>query len=157
MHGKTMALWVVALAGITAVTGCDALQKLNVDIPGSAKTDTPAPAPAKPVYQLPFGVKVGGQDARVVGNKDVFARIADPVPANAPVEVVLQTKQVIINAFPCDDKGNAAQGAQPAVVIIKGNKGSLDRTMDKKKLAPGTYVMNVVANSKTSRVWFVVK
>jgi len=29
--------------------------------------------------------------------------------------------------------------------------------MDKKKLAPGTYVMNVVANSQTSRVFFVVK
>jgi hypothetical protein len=149
-----MALWIVALTGIAAAAGCDALKQLNVEAPGVAK---PPPAAEEPVYKLPFGVKVGGQDARIVGSKDVFARIADPVPANASVEVALKTDQVIINAFPVDDKGNAVQGAKPAVVIIKGNKGSLDQTMDKKKLARGTYVMNVVANSATSRVWFVVK
>ena len=100
MYGKTMALWIAVVAGILVLTGCDALNRLNMEVPGAAKPK--APAPAKPVYRLPFGVKVAGQEARVVGNDDVFGRVADPVSADAAVEVALRADQVIINAFPTD-------------------------------------------------------
>ena len=49
------------------------------------------------------------------------------------------------------------EGAPAAVIFAnKVKEVKLDATMDKKKLAPGTYLMNVVANGNTSRVVFTV-
>ncbi|CAN5297823.1 hypothetical protein BH20VER2_BH20VER2_05390 [soil metagenome] len=42
-------------------------------------------------------------------------------------------------------------------MIQGGTKGSLDKTMDAKKLAPGHYVMAVVTEGKTASVFLTVK
>ncbi|MBF0118434.1 MAG: hypothetical protein HQK79_06325 [Desulfobacterales bacterium] len=119
-----------------------------------------APAPSEPIYKLPFGVKMDGQNAVVEKNDETFARIKNPVPANASMvfDVDVKDGQIIINIFKSDDKGNASQ-ENPAIIMgAKGsNKTALNKTMDKRKLAPGTYLMNVVGSGETSRVMFTVK
>ena len=107
---------------------------------------------------LPFGVELGGQTAVASGEAAIFATIKDPVSADAKITVKVETKMVIINVFACDDKGTPVQGAAPAIILINGsNEGSLSSTMDKKPIKTGTYVANIVAAGKTSRVFFKVK
>ncbi len=107
---------------------------------------------------LPFGVKLGGQEAKVSDSKS-YAKIAKPVSSNADLVVDAEADMIIINAFKCDKEGNVKQGEQPAIILIQGSsKTKLSGTMDKKPLEPGTYIMNVVISSKgTSRVMFTVK
>ena len=48
-------------------------------------------------------------------------------------------------------------GAPAAILFVQNtNQVKLDATMDGKKLPAGTYLMNVVAHNKTSRVVFTV-
>ena len=163
------------------------LMKLSLKVPGNETTmektclvpfgQAPASTePTKPIEQksdtekpqestakgeftfLPFGVRVGGQQA-VAENKDAaFARIEKPVSADAEVELATEKGMVIINAFPADDKGNPVEGGQPSVIMTQDDsKLKLNNTMDNKPLAPGKYIMNIVAFGKTARVLFDVK
>lgn len=105
---------------------------------------------------LPFGVKVGGQSAKA--KTAIFATIAKPVAPDAELEVDAKGPMIIVNVFPCDKKGTVKSGAQPEIILLQNtNKINLSNTMSKKKLAPGEYIMNVVAEGKTSRVKFTVK
>ncbi|MEM7396771.1 MAG: hypothetical protein AAF492_30960, partial [Verrucomicrobiota bacterium] len=95
---------------------------------------------------LPFGVTIGKQAAVAKSKQALFGTIENPVAADAALKVDLETKSVIVNIFPCDEKGAPKPGAQPAIILVQGsNAGSLDKTFDKKKLDPGTYIANVVA------------
>lgn len=108
-------------------------------------------------YVLPFNVKVGGQDA-VAGTEKIFAKIAEAVAADAELEVDSKADMIIVNVFPCDAKGQVKTGAAAKIIMLqKTNKIKLDQTMDKTKLTPGNYVMNIVAGGKTARVMFKVK
>ena len=50
------------------------------------------------------------------------------------------------------------KGAQPEIILIQNtNSVTLSSTMSKKKLVPGEYIMNIVADGKTSRVKFTVQ
>jgi hypothetical protein len=105
---------------------------------------------------LPFGVKVGGQSAKA--KTSIFATVAKPVAPDAEMEVDSKAPMIIVNVFPCDKKGTVKSGAQPEVILLQNtNKIKLSNTMSKKKLAPGEYIMNIVAEGKTSRVKFTVK
>ncbi len=108
---------------------------------------------------LPFGVKVGGQDAVLKSKDAAYSTIAKPVAADAELVVDAKADMIIVNVFPCDEKGNVKTGAQPAIILIQGgNTAKLNSTMDKKPLKPGRYIMNVVVTAKgTSRVMFQVK
>ena len=66
---------------------------------------------------------------------------------------------MIINAFACDANGKVANGESAKIIMIKKGENSsrLDKTMSKKKLTAGNYIMNIVAAGKTARVFFVVK
>jgi hypothetical protein len=105
---------------------------------------------------LPFGVKVGGQSAKA--KTEIYATVAKPVTPDAEMEVDSKAPMIIVNVFPCDKKGTVKSGVQPEIILLQNtNKIKLSNTMSKKKLAPGEYIMNVVAEGKTSRVKFTVK
>lgn len=107
-----------------------------------------------PVYA--FKVKVGGQEAAKKDAAAIFAVIEKPVAANAEITVAAQG-QVIVNVVKCDEKGTPVQGAATEILMFQAPKGSLDKTMDGKKLEAGKYLANVVANNATSRIVFDVQ
>ncbi|HAA02792.1 MAG TPA: hypothetical protein DCZ69_16050 [Syntrophobacteraceae bacterium] len=107
---------------------------------------------------LPFPVSLGGQKAVVEKPDAVFAKIAQPVAANAELAVETKENMIIVNIFDSDANGNAKQGVQPLVVIMQGTKKSpINKTMDGKSPAPGYHIMNIVAGGATARVFFSVK
>lgn len=107
---------------------------------------------------LPFPVSIGGQAATYTKGEP-FAKVAKPVKNNAAIEITAKADgMIIINVAKANDKGEPAEGAQPAVILLQNtNKGTLDGTMDKQKLAAGTYLMNVVAEGRTASIVFMVE
>jgi len=110
----------------------------------------------------PFDVKVGGQLAKVEGDPQtaLVAKIADPVKADAKIEVVGEPAMVIINVFPANPDGTvepAASGQAKVIMVQNGTETTLAETMDKSKLSPGVYLANVVYNQGTSRVLFTIE
>ena len=105
----------------------------------------------------PIDVTLGGIKAVAKDGNEIFAQVDKPVAADAVLALEKEVPLLIINAFPCKEDGSVEE-AQPAAVIVAQNvkEVKLDATMDKKKLAPGMYLANVVADSKTSRIVFVV-
>ncbi|NNE90465.1 MAG: hypothetical protein HKN23_02360 [Verrucomicrobiales bacterium] len=114
-----------------------------------------------PIY--PFDVKIGGGIAKLDGSirSAIFARAAKPVKNDAVIEVVgTDPATIFVNVFPCNGKGEITRAAQAEAKVImapNATKFQLDQTMDKTKLGPGTYLMNIVIQAKgTSRVLFEV-
>jgi len=115
-------------------------------------------AEPSPIY--PFKVTIDGKVAEIVGDPTtaIFAKIADPVPADALLEVEGEPGMIIINVFPTNEAGEVVSGAAPAILMAQDTtKIKLDQTMDKSKIAPGLYLANIVYKSGTSRVMFTVK
>lgn len=116
---------------------------------------SPAMTRAEDYSPLPFPVSIGGQAAAIKGDAATatFASIDAPVAANAAVEVDLKADMIICNIVAADEKGTPKEGASPAVLLIQGgNKTTLDKTMGDVKLAPGSYMIAVVAEGKTATV-----
>jgi len=106
---------------------------------------------------LPFPVSLGGQAATYKAGEP-FAKVANPVKNNAAIEVSAKSDMTIINVNKVNEKGEPAAGGQPAVILLQGtNKGTLDQSMDKRKLEPGNYLLSVVAEGKTASVLFKVE
>lgn len=106
---------------------------------------------------LPFGVTLDGHPAVKVS--EVYAIVAEPVPANAQLVADVQADMIIINVFPSDDKANVDSSAQALIIMIQDgtNTTTMDKSMDGRVLEPGTYLMNIVAGGDTARVVFTVK
>ncbi|MEP4076682.1 hypothetical protein [Haloferula sp.] len=113
-------------------------------------------AEERPMF-LPFDITLGGVKAEMKDGNELFAEISKPVTDDAVLALDAEVPMLIVNAFPCDEDGTVQEG-QPAAVIFanKVKEVRLDATIDKKKLKPGKYLANVVANSKTSRIVFQV-
>ncbi len=107
---------------------------------------------------LPFAVKIGGQAAQAKPGSP-FAAIEKAVPADAAIELGTKGADMsIINAVAADEKGTPKPEAAPAVLIIQsGTKTTLDKTMDNQKLAPGSYLVSIVAEGKTASVLLKVQ
>ena len=107
---------------------------------------------------LPFPVSLGGQ-AATYKKGEPFAKVAKPVKNDAAIEVSAKAEgMIIINVNKTDDKGTPAAGTQPAIIILQStNKGTLAGTMDKQKLAPGSYILSVIAEGKTASILFKVE
>jgi hypothetical protein len=106
---------------------------------------------------LPFPVSLGGQ-AATFKKGEAFAKVAKAVKNDAAIDVTAKGNPIIINVNKTDAKGAPAPGASPAIILLQGtNKGSLAGTMDKAKLAPGDYMMSVVADGKTSTILFKIE
>ena len=112
---------------------------------------------AEPPPLYPFDVTLGGQKAAVKNHEDIFAVVAEPVKGDATLSIAEKSPMLIVNAFPCKEDGTVMMDRPAAVIFAQDtNEVKLDQTMDKQKLGPGTYLMNVVAHQKTSRVVFTV-
>jgi hypothetical protein len=124
-----------------------------------ATTFSTRAAETDPITPLPFPVSIGGQAATVKPDSTTnHADIDKPVAANAPLEVGSTSGMIIVNIATANDQGIPAEGATPAIIVIQGgNKTTLDKTMDGKKLAAGNYLMAVVADGKTASVFFKVQ
>jgi len=105
----------------------------------------------------PFDVTLGGTKAEMKDGNGIFAEVSKPVAADAVLSLEKEVPMLIINAFPCKEDGSVEE-SQPAAIIFAQNvkEVKLDATMDKKKLPPGNYLANVVADGKTSRIVFAV-
>jgi hypothetical protein len=113
-------------------------------------------AQAKPAG-YPFDVKIGGQAAVLI--KDWFARIPNPVSADAVIEAVglTVTDTMFINIYKSDSEANAEQ-TNAAIIMVNGtNKAKMNQTVSKQPLVAGTYLANIQVGSETSRVVFTVK
>ncbi|OAI41928.1 hypothetical protein AYO41_01250 [Verrucomicrobia bacterium SCGC AG-212-E04] len=111
-----------------------------------------------PIY--PFQVKVGGQLAFIEGNPQtaIFAKLKEPVGADAEIEILGVPAMIIINVFKVNPDGSVTSSESPKIIMVQnGIKTRLDETMDKSKLPPGLYGMNIVYANVTSRVMFTVK
>jgi len=114
-------------------------------------------ARAEEFSALPFSVTVGGQ-AAVAKADAAFATIEKPVAADAALEVGAKGDMIIVNVVAADEKGTPKEGATPAIIVIQsGNKTTLAKTMDGKKLAPGAYLMAVVAEGKSASVFLKIQ
>lgn len=110
----------------------------------------------RPLF-LPFDITLGGVKAEMKGENDLFAEIPKPVAADAVLALEREVPMLIVNAFPCQEDGTVLQTRTAAVIFAnKVSEVKLDATMDGKKLEPGTYLANVVAEGKTSRIVFQV-
>ena len=105
----------------------------------------------------PFDVTLGGTKAEMKAGNELFAEVSKPVAPDAVLSLEKEVPMLIINAFPCKDDGTVEENQATAVIFAQNVKEvKLDATMDKKKLQPGSYLANVVADGKTSRIVFVV-
>ena len=107
---------------------------------------------------LPFAVSIGGQ-AATYKKGEPFAKLAKPVKNDAAIEVAAKADGVIIvNVHKTDEKGSPDGTASPAIILLQNtNKGTLAGTMDKRTLAPGSYLLSVVADGKTASILFKVE
>ena len=104
---------------------------------------------------LPFPVSVGGQAAK---DGTPFAKIENPVASDAELSVGSKDAMIIVNVHAVNAKNEPVPGATPAVILLQGKtKTNLDKTMDGKKLAAGTYVLSVVSEGKTASILLTIK
>jgi hypothetical protein len=106
---------------------------------------------------LPFAVSIGGIPASAEAGKP-FATISKPVAQDAEISLGVTPDMAIINVSKTGADGTPLPGAQPAIILLqKSPTGSLAKTMDQQKLAPGNYLMSITANSATALVQFSIK
>jgi len=104
---------------------------------------------------LPFPVSVGGQVAK---DGTPFAKIQNPVAADAELLVQSKDVMIIVNVHAVNAKSEPVPDSAPAVILLQGKtKTNLDKTMDGKRLAAGNYVMSVVSEGKTASILFTIK
>jgi hypothetical protein len=100
-------------------------------------------------------VSVGGQ---AVKNGMPFAKIENPVAADAELSVESKGSMIIVNVHAVSAKNEPVPGSTPAVILLQGKtKTNLDKTMDGKKLAAGNYIMSVVSEGKTASILVTIK
>ena len=116
----------------------------------------PLIAEDRPAF-YPFDITLGGTKAEMKAGNELFAEVSKPVTDDAVLALEKQVPMLIVNAFPCKEDGTV-EDTQAAAIIFANNvkEVKLDATMDKKKLKPGTYLANVVAENQTSRIVFTV-
>ncbi len=105
----------------------------------------------------PFDVTLGGTKAEMKAGNEIFAEVSKPVAPDAVLSLEKEVPMLIINAFPCKEDGSVEENQATAIIFAQNVKEvKLDATMDQKPLKPGSYLANVVADGKTSRIVFVV-
>lgn len=116
----------------------------------------PLAADERPVF-YPFDVTLGGSKAEMKEGNELFAEVPKPVAADAVLALEKVVPMLIVNAFPCKEDGTVEEAQAAGIYFANSVKEvKLDATMDKKKLPPGTYLANIVAEGKTSRIVFTI-
>ncbi len=113
---------------------------------------------AQSATPLPFSVSIGGNAATAPSGKP-FASITKPVAADAEISVGTSSSgMIIINVARLGADGAPDPSKQPAIIILQDSStGSLAKTMDQQKLAPGSYLMNITADGQTALVQLTIK
>lgn len=111
----------------------------------------------KPPLFYPFKVTIGGQEATMANKGDLFAVIEKPVKSGDKLKIEKKVDMLIVNACPCKEDGTIFDG-KDVIPIYGQNTDTLPlvATIKQEPLKPGTYLMNVVAHGKTSRVVFTI-
>jgi len=118
----------------------------------------PAANPLDTHGLYPFEVTVAGEAAKMKNKGDLFAVLDKPVKSDALLTIKEKSALLIVNAHRCNPDGSVPNGGHTHAMFAQNtNEVKMDATLDKKKLEPGLYLMNVVAHSKTSRVVFKVE
>jgi hypothetical protein len=87
-----------------------------------------------------------------------FAKIENPVAADAERSVESKDGMIIVNVNAVNAKNEPVPGSAPAVILLQGKtKTNLDKTMDGKKLAAGNYITSVVSEGKTASILVTIK
>ncbi|MFD0893162.1 hypothetical protein KBB96_17215 [Luteolibacter ambystomatis] len=119
-------------------------------------TVTLVQAEERPTF-YPFDVTLGGVKAEMKPGNTLFAEVPKPVTDDAVLALDHEVPMLIVNAFPCKEDGSVEETQAVGILYAqKVKQVKLDATMDKKKLPPGNYLANVVADGKTSRIVFTV-
>lgn len=114
-------------------------------------------ASAEESTALPFPVKVAGQ-AATYKKGEPFAKLDQPVANNADLQVDAKAEMIIVNVGKVNAQNEPDPTKQPAVILLQGTtKTTLDKTMDGKKLEPGTYLLSISAGERTATIKFNVK
>ncbi len=88
----------------------------------------------------------------------VLSKLNTPVVADAIVQVPGKQESITVNIFPADLNGIVKTGVKPEVILASDTDHfELDKTMSRKELTQGTYLMNIVYGGQTERVLFSVK
>src|SRR5215831_14310766 len=82
---------------------------------------------------LPFPVSVGGQAAK---DGTPFAKIENPVAADAELSVQSKDGMIIVNVHPVNVKKEPVPGSAPAVILLQGKSKRIStrRWMEKNSL-----------------------
>jgi hypothetical protein len=109
---------------------------------------------AEPAASYPFEVFVGGHKAVVT---EAIATVPEPVANDAVISIAAKAPALIVNVFHSKRDGTILSAA-PVIVIVAtdASQVKLGETLDGNSLDPGTYLLNVVAHGKTSKVVFTV-
>jgi hypothetical protein len=104
---------------------------------------------------LPFPVSLDGQAAK---DGTPFAKIENPVAADAELAVESKSDMIIVNVHMLTAKNEPVQDSEPTVILLEGKtKTNIDKTIDGKKLSAGNYIMSVVSEGKTANILFTIK
>ena len=88
----------------------------------------------------------------------ILSKLNTPVAPDAIVQVPGKQASITVNIFPASLDGIVKTGIQPEVILAKDTDNfKLDKTMSRKDLTQGTYLMNIVYGGQTERVLFSVK
>jgi hypothetical protein len=106
---------------------------------------------------LPFSVTVGGQ-AATHKKGEPFAKLEKPVAADAEIVLGAKSDLAIINIHKAKADGSPDTSSQPAIIMLQGtHKGTLDKTLDGKKLDAGKYFFSITAGERTASIQFTIK
>jgi len=135
------------LVAFSLITGCTTKKLTPEEVAAMKKINA----------QLPFNVIIDGKRAKP--STEIAALIEEPVTAVS--EIVCEgvdSDLISITFMPCDNEGIVVPGKRPALIIMREtNKTTLDKTIGKKKLVPGHYLMDVTSGDKTSRIIIEIK
>ncbi len=104
---------------------------------------------------LPFGITIGGQ-AAVPEADGIGARIGKPVRRNAVVSVNAPAGNIILNLSKTMST-DPMESASSAVILVKGQSTSLERSIDGRDIEPGDYDLMVVADGRTASVKLTIE
>ena len=111
----------------------------------------------RPLF-LPFDLSLGGQKAEMADGNDLFAPIPEAVTPDATLKLEKKVPMLIVNAFACAADGTVDEATPALVLFVRdATEVRLDQSLDGRKLAPGTYLANVVADGTTARIVFRVE
>ena len=104
----------------------------------------------------PFKVTIDKQTGGVKTKNDLFATFPQAIRKDATLTIEKESPSLIINAFPVKEDGSYDQQKAVVYFLQHTHAAALSKPLQG-ALVPGTtYLANIVAHGKTSRITFVM-